>query len=351
MKNSSKESYLLCFYRKSDNRTFTEFLETLPNGYKGMVFREVEKDTVGKSGSNPTWVSSYYYDSKTSYYNENELSFDEETKKSRRMALYKEYDYDEPMAAYAEKIWSLLGKNILPRCRVPDIDVVYKSEKAKDLAETISYRVLDRDTEELILMSVVLDFKYASEKNKMRNYCRIEEILECIKQGRYYTDESNYLQIEEDIIHTALLDCISNNGDRHPKNWGIVMNKMTGEYSVALFDHSNSFRNVISPQVGMRGSNWCTIYFRLDEKYKERNLLCGESGDKMIQYLYSKYPQYVNSFMKNFESGYPNFTEEINRIQMFKDGGVKVDSIIKDIKNKANYIHRVLDERGEIYGF
>lgn len=349
MKNNALDAYILYLYRKSSHITFTEFLKTLPHGYKGMVFREVEKDPIGKSGSNPTWVSSYLYDSSKSYYNEEEITFDDETKTTKRMALYKEFDYDEPRAAYAEKIWSVLGKSILPRCRVPDIDLVYNPDNGREQVETISYRLLDKPTEDLILMSVVLDFKYANQKREMRRYCKIEELLECVKEGRYYKDEENYIQLEEDIIHATLLDCISNNGDRHPDNWGIVVNKINGEHRLALFDHSNCFRNIIMPQIGMASYNWCSTYFTLDENYKSTKYLSGENGNKIIKYIYEKYPQYVESFMKNFDDRYPLFRQELQGTQIYNDSTRTVQNIISNIYSKGKYIQKVLDGRGEIY--
>lgn len=349
MNNNALDAYILYLYRKSDDRTFTEFLKTLPPGYKGMVFREVEKDTIGRSGSNPTWVSSYIYDSTKSYYNEEEKSFDDETKTTKRMALYKEFDYDEPRAAYAEKIWSILGKNILPRCRVPDIDLVYKTDGGRGKVETISYRLLDKPTEDMLMMSVILEFKYANQREEIKSFCRIEELLECVKEGKYYRDKENYMQLEEDIIHAILLDCISNNGERHPKNWGIVINKVTGEHSLALFDHANSFRNIIMYQVGMVGQKWCTTYFCLDENYRNKKFLCGDMGDKVIEYIYEKYPQYVDSFMRNFESGYPQFRQELQLTQIYKDSTRTVQNIINNVYNKGKHIQRVLDGRGEIY--
>ena len=78
------------------------------------IFREVQRDTVGKSGASPTWGYVYY--------NINGKM------KFKGIALNKEYDYDCPMAAYGEKVWSIFGKAILGESvRVPQIEIVESS--------------------------------------------------------------------------------------------------------------------------------------------------------------------------------------------------------------------------------
>ena len=61
-----------------------------------MVFMEVQRDTIGKSGACPTW--GYVYNNKGVF---------------KGTALHKEYDYDYPMAAYGEKAWSIFGREVL----------------------------------------------------------------------------------------------------------------------------------------------------------------------------------------------------------------------------------------------
>ena len=128
-----------------------------------------------------------------------------------------------------------------------------------------------------------------------------------------------------------------------------MVNKITGEHRLALFDHSNCFRNIIMPQIGMMGRSWCTTYFKLNEDYREKRLQCGETGDNIIQYIYKKYPQYIESFMKNFDSGYPQFRQELQQAQIYKDSTRTVQNIINHVYNKGKYIQKVLDGRGEIY--
>ena len=83
-----------------------------------MIFREIQRDTKGKSGSRPTW--GYVYK------NENGKM------KFKGIALHKEYDYDYPLAAYGEKAWSIFGKEVLEKSvRVPNIERVYQSKGKK----------------------------------------------------------------------------------------------------------------------------------------------------------------------------------------------------------------------------
>ena len=82
------------------------------NGLKtDMVFREIQKDTIGKSGASPTWGYTYYNE-------KGKMKF-------KGIALHKEYDYDYPLSAYGEKVWSIFGKELLNESvKVPNIEIV-----------------------------------------------------------------------------------------------------------------------------------------------------------------------------------------------------------------------------------
>ncbi len=66
-----------------------------------LLFKELQQDTIGKSSSNPIW--GYVYSVKNG-----NLSY-------KGIGLHKEYDYDNPLAAYAERAWSIIGREILDR--------------------------------------------------------------------------------------------------------------------------------------------------------------------------------------------------------------------------------------------
>jgi len=89
-----------------------DMFELFQNGIKtDILFCEIQKDTVGRSGSCPTWGEVYS--------NENG------TIKFKGIALYKEYDYDFPYAAYGEKVWSIFGKELIGNTvRVPNVNMV-----------------------------------------------------------------------------------------------------------------------------------------------------------------------------------------------------------------------------------
>ena len=115
-----------------------------------MVFREVQRDTVGRSGGSPTWGYVYI--------NVNGKM------KFKGTALHKEYDYDYPMAAYGEKTWSISGREVLGESvRVPYIELV---EQRPGQAEILSYRVMDNDTEDMIHIKDILFKKFQREEIK-----------------------------------------------------------------------------------------------------------------------------------------------------------------------------------------
>lgn len=321
------DSYKLILYEKSSKIDFETFLKQIPKNYIGNIFKEKEHDTIGRSGGSPTWFSSYY--------------FEDNNIVNRRVAIHKDYDYDEPMAAYAEKLWSILGKDILNKsCRVPDIDIVYSEDK--NHPETISYRVLDNDIEDLTLMSIVLDIKFEQERKKMRDHCQIEELLDCIKL--FVNNEDNYKEIEENVIHAILLDCMSNNSDRHPNNWGIVRNKLTNKYELALFDHSNSFRNLIIDCIGMGNAIWSPTYLKIDKNYRNNKYILGDMGKEITKYIQKSYPQYFNGFVNNLNEGLPKFISQINSERILQK---EIKKIISILQLKQKYLNSI-KERGEI---
>jgi len=54
-------------------------------------------------------------------------------------AIYKEPDYDNDCGPYAEKIWSILGKIMLPNCKVPNIEIIRDKKIDSTIPGTMSY--------------------------------------------------------------------------------------------------------------------------------------------------------------------------------------------------------------------
>ena len=304
----------------------THVTEIFKDGIKTeIVFRQLYKDPRGKSGSSPTWGMAYY--------NKNgKLKFN-------GIALYKEFDYDLPLAAYGEKVWSILGNEILEKSiRVPKIDIV---EQIPGYEEIISYIVLDNDKEDLIHIKDILYNKFEREEIKQkREIYTIDEILECIKLE--IEDEKKYKKIEKDIIQVLVLDAITNNGDRHSNNWGIIRNKQTNEYNLAVFDHASSFVNMFQNNSYYRNNNeWVGSYTTVGRDKGNNHI--GSNGKNMIDYIAKEYPEYFNEFCDKFNS---KLTEILSQI---KEEKIKIDysrleqkmnerkGYLKQIKNREEY--------------
>ena len=289
-----------------------------------MIFREIQRDTKGKSGSRPTWGYAYK--------NENGKM------KFKGIALHKEYDYDYPLAAYGEKAWSIFGKEVLEKSvRVPNIERVYQS---KGCEEIISYRVLDNDTEDMVSIKDTLFNKFEREELKARkNIYAIDDILECVKEE--VGNENNYKKIEKDIIQVLLLDAVTNNGDRHSLNWGIVRNKKTNEYSLAVFDHASAFVDMFENRSYFVKNGWTNSYTTVGEDVKRNNI--GSEGKKIVDYISEKYPVYFENFCDKFEKKLPAILEQIKQENMkidFSRFNNKMQErlyYLKKVKNKGEY--------------
>ncbi len=194
-----------------------------------IVFKCIQADLIGNSGSNPTWGQVYEYDEEEGYL------------KYKGNGLYKEIDYDYPNNAYSEKLFSIIGQRVLPGVRVPNIDVVQGPYSGHGI---ISHILLDNDKEDLIHVRDLLFNKYdRTEVLKRRSVFTIDDILESIKMQ--VPDEANYKKLEKHIIQTMLLDAVTNNSDRHPNNWALIRNKKTNQYDLAVFDDSAAFIGII----------------------------------------------------------------------------------------------------------
>ena len=288
------------------------------------VFREVQRDTIGKSGSNPTWGYTFYNDG-------GKMKFS-------GIALHKEFDYDYPMAAYGEKVWSIFGQELIGESvRVPKIEIVEQTPGCEDI---ISYRILDNDTEDMIHIKETLFNKFEREeiKSKKEIYT-IDEILECVK-GQI-ENEDNYKKVEKDIIQVLLLDAITNNGDRHVLNWGLVREEKNNNYSLAVFDHSSAFVDMFEDKSYFIKSGWANTYVTVGEDRGKTNI--GSDGKKVIDYVAEEYPEYFNEFCDNFNEKLPKILEEVKKEKMKIDFNRLQRKMqerryyLKKVKNKGEY--------------
>ena len=234
---------------KENEKNLSDKLDELAS--KQMVFRKLRRDTVGRSSSNPTW--GYAYNVK-----KGKLKFKGE-------GVYKEFDYDQPNAAYAEKIYSIIAKEVLTEdTRIPTIDVVKENNSIYG-PSTISYKLMDNDKEDMFHISDLMFYKYErGEIENKKDVFTIEDILECIKEQ--VKDEENYKKIEKSVIHTILLDCVLNNADRHTNNWALVRNKETNQYELAIFDHSISLIDMVEENRRATYNGWTKSYISTEKE-------------------------------------------------------------------------------------
>lgn len=289
-----------------------------------MLFREVQKDTVGRSGGTPTW--GYVYENK-----EGQLEF-------KGIALHKDYDYDYPMSAYGEKVWSIFGKEILgDSVRVPEIDIV---EQNPGYEEIISYRLMDNDREDMLHIKDTLFNKFERDEIKAKkDIYTIDELLECVKLE--INDEENYKQIEKDMIQVLILDAITNNGDRHALNWGLVRKEKTGKYSLAVFDHASAFIDMFEDKAYFLTDGWSSTYVTVGNDNGKHYL--GSDGKKVIEYIFKEYPDYFDEFASKFNEKLPIILDKIKQEKM------KIDFFRLDLKmrGRKNYLNKLKD-RGEL---
>jgi len=298
--------------------------EMFKNGFDtDVVFREIQKDTIGRSGSSPTWGDVYYN-------NNGKLKY-------KGVALYKEYDYDFPKAAYSEKIYSIFAKEMLgDRVRVPNIDIV---EQKQGYEGIISYRLMDNNKEDMIHIKDTLFNKFERDEIKAKkSVYTIDEILECVKIQ--INNEENYKEIEKDIIHVLLLDAVTNNGDRHALNWALVREEKTNKYTLAVFDHSSAFADMIEYR-GFTGNGWSTTYTTVGRDKGRHDI--GSEGKAVIEYISKEYPEYFDEFCDDFVAKLPGILELINQEDM------KIDfNRLSNKMGERRHFLKKLKNRGEI---
>ena len=299
--------------------------EVFKNGSEtDIVFRELQRDTIGRSGSSPTWGYVYLN-------NNGKLKFN-------GIALHKEFDYDFPMAAYGEKVWSIFGKELLDdSVRVPSIDIV---EEKSGYPEIISYRLMDNNKEDMIHIKDIFFNKFEREEIKAKkDVFTIDEILECIKMQ--IKDEENYKKIEKDMIQVILLDAVTNNGDRHALNWALVRNEKTNEYTLAVFDHASAFVDMFENRSYILGNGWSATYITVGNDRGRHNI--GSDGKVVVEYISKEYPEYFEDFYDKLDAKLPNILE------LIKQENMKIDfnRLTSRMSEKKHFL-RKLKDRGEM---
>lgn len=280
------------------------------------LFRELQKDTIGKSGANPIW--GYVYTKQG------------ENWKYKGIALHKEYDYDLPEGAYAEKIWDVFGKEILSdlAVRVPEVDIV---EQEHHHPEVISYRLIDNDKEDMIHIRDTLYNKLNREQIKKFIFT-FDQILECVQLQ--IQDPENFEKVKEGMIQTFLLDSITNNGDRHVLNWALVRNKETNYYELAVFDHVGTFTGMLeqSPSVTLNG--WVGGFTTVGIDQGRTDI--GSNGEKIVQYINQAYPESFRHFMKKWKEKLPDILKKVEMLNLPVD--------LKRLENKIREKNRFMKE-------
>ena len=80
------------------------------------------------------------------------------------IAIYKEPDYDYDLGPYSEKLWSILGKLMLPNAKVPDIEIIRDKRIDSTIPGTMSYSIVDRENEDMTDFRTILRYNGLSEE-------------------------------------------------------------------------------------------------------------------------------------------------------------------------------------------
>lgn len=290
-----------------------------------ILFREIQKDTIGKSGSSPTW--GYVYLNKNG------------KPKYKGIGLYKEYDYDAPHAAYAEKVWSIIGKGVLKDSRIPDIDIV---EATKGEAGVISYRVLDNDKEDLIHIRDILFNKFQrADFKEQKDIFSIEDLIECI--GMQIENKENFINVKKQLLHTLLLDAITNNGDRHGNNWALIRDKKTNKYKLADFDHSSAFVDMFNAKEFYTVDGWVGSYITTNPNRKK--FMMGACGDEIIEYISKNYRKEFEEFSIIFDQNLDSIIKEIENEEL----DIDKNRVIRKLKKRNSILKEKINREEQEY--
>lgn len=305
-----KEFYL---YRKHEETPFDEFVENIPKDFNGIIFKTIDSDTIGISNGNPRWGNVFEYSNGKII--------------EKGIAIYKEPDFDILDGAYAEKLWSILGKLVLPNCRIPNIDII-NDKRYSEAPGILSYSIVNKQKEDMVDIRTILSYNGITIEEMKQNDDRLytEELLGYIKN--FMGDGDNYKQIEENIVKTILLDCITNSFDRHPDNWALVSDSKTENYQLGLYDNAVSFVNIIDYKPGVvTQGNWGLGFIRVKTK---RGTVSYNSKD-IVGYIHEKYPDYYKQFLEDLNINLDKFYAAIHQTKY-------ENAIRKELGSKLKYL-------------
>ena len=317
-----KDMYLHDNEKQKD--TFGDYIIKIPAEFNGYVFRKLYRDPIGQSGGNPTWGELYQYKENEMYYICN--------------CVFKEFDYDFPDNSYAEKLWSILGRKVLKDCRVPEITMV--NDKRYNEIGICSHNIIERTVEDPYDIKTILFHKYEREQlNNLHSIIPLEDLIECVRIQ--VDDKMEFKRVEKQIVDAILLDCMTNNADRHMNNWTLIRDKRTDKYTLGLYDHSASFIDMMKGNKGASIDGWTSTYLSIDEKSRRKGI--GNLGRDVLKYLVNKYPEISDEFFKNMYKELPSFYENIQ----FLNSKVDIAKMKKNFEMKQRYVNKILEERGE----
>lgn len=241
-------------------------------------------------------------------------------KHDKKVALYKPLDYDEPLGAYAELLYSNIAQlcfnNI--KIRVPKINLVIENNNVGIL----SYSIVDRITEDLIHIEALMSYKYKKNPKQQRNIFTlgISDIFESVLHEVH--DEKNFIELQKSIIFTILLDSFTNNVDRHQKNWGLVRDKTSNYYELAIFDNVKSFINMFYHRAGYKNSDLWAITYNGTISSLEI-----EVGNQACAFIKKEYPEYFCEFITNLKTSKEIFISDISSIPKLEPQ--RIDTMLK----------------------
>ena len=247
----TKKEFIL--RKKHDEKSFIEFLRDIPKGFTGIFANTIDTDTIGNSLAHPRWVDAVEYKDGDSIKN--------------GIAIYKEPDYDEVNGPYAEKLWSILGKMLLPNCRIPDIEII-DDKRYPGIPGTLSYSIVDKKNEDMMEIRTALRYSGITEKEMIKNDDKyyLEDILEYVR--KFIDNDENYAKIEPEMVKTVLLDCMVNTLDRHPDNWALVRDNKTNKYQLGVYDNTVSFINMLDQRPGVVvDGNWGQVFIKVKNAF------------------------------------------------------------------------------------
>lgn len=218
-----------------------------PKDFEGLQFRFSSLDSVGTSCGNKWGYVSRVYPGKQSLKIKPQFVTVFGRLQGEKAVLLKQSDGDYSDISVNEWLYSQLGRLLLDEVKVPRIKrVYYKYDNSM-----LSYSLLtDLHNEELFHMEDIISLKLGDpQQQKYYSSFGINDILECMH--KFVDNPEDAKRIETGIITTTILDCITNNVDRHGKNWGVIRHSLDNSYDLFAVDHSLAFTNMIDPRPGV----------------------------------------------------------------------------------------------------